>query len=204
VKTVRGALTPHGGRVRVFFMDEARFGQQGTTTRVWARRGSRPTAVKQTRYEWVYLYAAVEPATGASVALQAPHVNTGTMNVFLEMLSETLDGRDHAVLIMDQAGWHKARALVVPDNVTVLYLPPYSPELNPVERLWAYLRSRFLSNRVFDDYQHLLNGGAEAWQQLTPERLRSVCACTYLIRLRVQRRARTAHVGGCAMGEDVG
>jgi transposase len=166
--------------VRVFFMDEARFGQQGTTTRMWARTGSRPTAVKQTRYEWVYLYAAVEPATGASVALQAPDINTGTMNVFLKMLGQELGPTDHAVLIMDQAGWHKSRNLVLPESITVLYLPPYSPELNPVERLWAYLRSHYLSNRAYDDYQHLLDAGAEAWQQLTPDILRSVCACPYL------------------------
>lgn len=180
MKTVRGALAPHGGRVRVFFMDEARFGQQGTTTRVWARTGSRPTAVKQTRYEWVYLYAAVEPATGASVALQAPHVNTGTMNVFLEMLSQELGAKDHAVLIMDQAGWHKSGKLKVPDNITILLLPPYAPELNPVERLWAYLRSHYLSNRAYDGYQHLLDAGAQAWRRLTPQLLRSVCACPYL------------------------
>lgn len=163
-------------------MDEARFGQQGTTTRMWAPRGSRPTAVKQTRYEWVYLYAAVEPATGASVALQAPGINTGTMNVFLEMLAEEIGPTDHAVLIMDQAGWHKARALKVPDNIWILYLPPYSPELNPVERLWAYLRSHYLANRVFDDYQHLLDAGADAWRRLTPEVLRSVCARDYIPR----------------------
>lgn len=170
----------HGRALRVYFMDEARFGQQGTTTRVWAPRGSRPTAVKQTRYEWVYLYAAVEPATGHSVALQAPHVDTSTMSVFLRMVSQDLGAGDHAVLIMDQAGWHKARALVVPDNITILYLPPYSPELNPVENLWGYLRSHYLSNRVFDGYDHLLTAGAEAWQSLTPERLQSVCACSYL------------------------
>jgi transposase len=166
----------------VFFMDEARFGQQGTTTRMWAPRGSRPTAVKQTRYEWVYLYAAVEPATGASVALQAPCVNTGMMNEFLKMLAQEIGPTDHAVLIMDQAGWHKAKALKVPKNIWILYLPPYSPELNPVERLWAYLRGHYLANRTFDDYQHLLDAGAEAWQQLTPEVLRSVCACDYIPR----------------------
>lgn len=161
-------------------MDEARFGQQGTTTRIWAKTGSRPTAVKQTRYEWVYMYAAVEPATGASVALQAPLVNTGTMSVFLGMLSGELGPRDYAVVIMDQAGWHKARALKVPENITILYLPPYSPELNPVERLWAYLRSHYLSNRAYEGYQHLLDAGAQAWQRLTPALLRSVCACDYL------------------------
>lgn len=180
MKTVREALTPHGGSLRVFFMDEARFGQQGTTTRMWAKRGSRPTAVKRTRYEWVYLFAAVEPATGASVALQAPLVNTRTMNVFLKMMSDELGPADHAVLIMDQAGWHRARALEVPENITVLYLPPYSPELNSVERLWAYLRSHYLSNRAYEDYDHLLDARAQAWPQLTAETLRSVCACTYL------------------------
>jgi transposase len=163
-------------------MDEARFGQQGTMTRMWARKGSRPTAVKQTRYEWVYLYAAVEPATGASVALQAPNINTGTMSVFLEMLGRELGENDHAILIMDQAGWHKARKLVVPDTITILYLPPYSPELNPVERLWAYLRSHYLSNRAYDGYDHLLDATAKAWQPLTPEILQSVCACPYLER----------------------
>jgi transposase len=167
-------------RVRTFFLDEARFGQQGTTTRMWARTGTRPTALKQTRYEWLYLYAAVEPGTGDSVALQAPEVNTATMGVFLQMLSEHLGPADHAVLIMDQAGWHKSRKLAVPENITILYLPPYSPELNPVERLWAYLRSHYLSNRAYEDYRHLLDAGAEAWQQLTPELLRSVCACPYL------------------------
>lgn len=161
-------------------MDEARFGQQGTLTRVWARRGTRPTAVKQTRYEWVYLYAAVEPATGASVALQAPNIDTGTMNVFLKMLGGEIGPMEHAVLIMDRAGWHRSGGLRVPDNITILLLPPYAPELNPVERLWAYLRGHYLANRVFDDYQHLLDAGAEAWRELTPELLRSVCACDYI------------------------
>ena len=68
-------------------MDEARFGQQGTLTRLWASKGSRPTAVQQTKYEWVYLYGAVEPSSGESTALLAPTVNVGTMSVFLQMLS---------------------------------------------------------------------------------------------------------------------
>lgn len=161
-------------------MDEARFGQKGTLTRVWARKGSRPTAVRQTRYEWLYLYAAVEPATGESVALQAPSINAGTMEVFLGMLSRTLKKRDHAIVIMDQAGWHRAHALGVPDNITILYLPPYSPELNPIERLWGYMRSHYLANRSYESYGHLLDAGAEAWQALTPKVLRSVCACDYI------------------------
>lgn len=166
--------------------------------------------MKQTKYEWVSLYAAVEPGTGASVALQAPHVNTGTMNVFLKMLSDELGERDHAVLILDQAGWHKARALVVPDNITILHLPPCAPELNPVERLWACLRSHYLSSRTYDDYQHLLDAGAEAWQQLTPRaapnRLRLPLLAAWrkiVIRFRAKwpaaSRGRGLRVFGCSL-----
>jgi len=166
----------------VFFMDEARFGQQGTLTRQWARRGSRPTAVRQTRYEWVYLYAAVEPASGESVALLAPNVDTGTFNVFLNMLSKELRPLEHAVLVMDQAGWHKAKAVKMPDNVTGLLLPPYSPELNPTENLWHYLRSHYLANRTYEDYDHLLDAGSAAYRSLTPDVIRSVCRCDYITR----------------------
>ena len=176
------ALAPHGGTVRTFFMDEARIGQQGTLTRVWAKTGSRPTAVRQARYEWVYLYAAAEPATGESAALLAPNANTGTTNVFLRMLSNALKPGEHAVLILDGAGWHRSKALAVPDNVTCLRLPPYSPELNPVESLWHHLRSHYLSNRAYRDYDHLLDAGGDAWRRLTPEVIKSACRCPYLER----------------------
>ena len=176
------AVAPHGGNVRVFLMDEARLGRQGTVTKVWAPTGSRPTAVKQTRYEWVYLYAAVEPATGESVALLAPSVNTDTFNVFLGMLAAEAEADEHVVLIMDQAGWHKSKSLALPDCVTVLLLPPYSPELNPVENLWHHLRSHHLGNRAFDDYDDLVDAGSDAWRRLTPDVLKSVCRCPYLER----------------------
>jgi transposase len=161
-------------------MDEARFGQQGTMTRVWARKGSRPTAVKQTKYQWVYLYAAVEPKTGASTALLAPNVDTATMNVFLRMASEDLDDGDHAVMIMDQAGWHVSKKLVVPDNITILLLPPYSPELNPVENLWHWIKSHHTSNRTYRGYDDLIDAVGTAWRSLSKRRLRSVCRCRYL------------------------
>lgn len=179
---MRDAVTPLGGKVRVWFMDEARLGQQGTLTNVWARTGSRPAAVRQTRYEWVYLYAAVEPLTGESAALLAPNVNTGTMNAFLKILDEERKADEHFVLIMDQAGWHRSRTLELPDGITVLLLPPYSPELNPVENLWHYLRSHYLSNRAYEDYDALLEAGSKAYRSLTPETFKTVCACPYIER----------------------
>jgi transposase len=177
---VSAALKPHGGKVRVFFMDEARFGQQGTLTNLWAQRGSRPTAVKQTRYEWVYLYAAVEPATGDSAALLMPVVNIATFEQFLQELSSKLQADEHAVLIMDRAGWHVSPRVSMPDNITALLLPPYAPELNPVENLWHYIRSHYLSNRAYQDYEALLDAGQAAWRSLTPAVIRSVCRCEYL------------------------
>ena len=136
--------------------------------------------MRQTRYEWVYLYAAVEPATGESVALLAPNVNTGTFHVFLRMLAKELKPLEHAVLIMDQAGWHKSKRLRMPDNITALLLPPYSPELNPVENLWHHLRSHHLANRAYRDYDHLLDAGTQAYRALTNEMVKSVCRCDYI------------------------
>lgn len=179
---MKNAVAPAGGTVRVWFMDEARFGQQGTITDVWAKRGSRPRAVRQTRYEWVYLYAAVEPATGESAALVAPNVDTPTMNAFLRILDAERKAGEHFVLVMDQAGWHKSKGLTLPDGITVLLLPPYSPELNPVENLWHYLRSHYLSNRGYADYDALLTAGTDAYRRLTPEVIKSVCRCPYLER----------------------
>jgi transposase len=163
-------------------MDEARFGQQGTITNVWARTCSRPTAVRQSKYDWCYLYAAVEPATGESAALIAPNADTGTMNQFLRILDAERKPDEHIVLIMDGAGWHKSKALRLPDGITVLLLPPYSPELNPVENLWHYLRSHYLGNRAYQNYDELLDAGTDAYRRLTPDVIRSVCGCPYLNR----------------------
>jgi transposase len=119
--------------------------------------------VKQTQYEWVYLFGAVNPVTGDSSALLAPTVNTAYMNHHLRFISERVGSDVQVVLVLDQAGWHLSKGLQVPENLTLLYLPPYSPELNPVERLWAFLKSHYLSNRVYENYDHLLQSCGQAW-----------------------------------------
>ena len=87
------------------------------------------------RYTWTHLFAAVRPATGQSFALILPAVSTPAMQAFLDGFARTLDANEHAMLVLDQAGWHVAQALAIPGNVTLALLPPYSPELNPVERV---------------------------------------------------------------------
>ena len=95
----------------------------------WFTRGQRPPGLCDQRYTWAHLFAAVRPATGQSFALVLPELSTEAMQVFLDMFAATLAADEHAALVADQAGWHIAEALRVPDNVTLVYLPSYSPEL---------------------------------------------------------------------------
>ena len=129
------------------------------------------------------MFGAVNPLTGNSSALLAPTVNTDYMNHHLRFISEQLALDVHVVLVMDQAGWHIAKALEVPDNISLLLLPPYSPELNPIERLWAYLKSHYLSNRVYKDYTHLLNAGRQAWNSVTENQFASICNTKWISHL---------------------
>jgi transposase len=130
----------------------------------------------------VYLFAAVNPLSGDSSALLAPLANTEYMNHHLRFISEQVGPDVQVVLVLDRAGWHRSKALQVPQNITLLHLPPYSPELNPVERLWAYLRSHYLSNRLYRDYDDLFQACGVAWNQLTPEQLSSICRTEWMPR----------------------
>jgi len=137
----------------------------------------RPPGRCDKRFEWAYLFAAAEPATGAGVALVLPEATTATVGLFPTELAASPPADVHAVLVLDGAGWHGARALAVPPNVTLVPLPAYSPELDPVERVWLYLRERFLSLRVFADHRAIVDACCEAWNRLVaePGRLRSLC-----------------------------
>ena len=161
-------------RIELWFQDEARFGQKGCNSRVWAPRGSRPRAVRQTDYEWVYLFGAVCPASGQSNAWIMPQANTLTMQAQLDDLGRSLQHDVHALLVPGGAGWHVSRALRVPSNMTLLKLPPYAPELNPAEMLWRELRQRHLSNRLYPDIEALDSALGSAWLRLSDdtERLR--------------------------------
>jgi transposase len=144
----------------------------------------RPPGLADQRFASLYLFAACRPGTDQAFALALPEATTEAMSLFLAGFAERLEPGAHAVLILDQAGWHGGRALRVPENVTLLPLPPYSPELNPVERVWLYLRERFLSHRVLDGYEAVLDAACRAWNALVAEtgRLASLTAYPYLLR----------------------
>lgn len=171
--------------VRTYFEDEARFGTQGTITRVWAAKGSRPRAVRQNGREWLYVLMAVCVSTGAASALIMPELNTEVLNLFLEQFSGELPAGVHAVLIWDGAGYHTSGDLAVPSNVSLIQLPPYSPELNPVENLWHYLRSHHWSNREYDGYDGLQKEAVRSLRAVSDaDTLKNICNTDY-----VQRRA---------------
>jgi len=108
-----------------------------------------------------------------------PEVNTAAMQEFLDQFSKNLPKDEVAAMYADQAGWHGAKDLRVPDNVILLKLPPYSPELNPIERVWLYLKERFLSHRLHDDYDAIVDAACNAWNRLTAEAGRITSLCSY-------------------------
>ena len=149
--------------LEIWFQDEARVGQQGTLTRIWAERGTRPRAPRDTRYIWSYIFGAVCPERAEAAALIMPHADTQAMSAHLAEIAKTVASGAHALLILDGAGWHGSAELEVPDNITLLKLPPYSPELNPMENVWAYLRANKLAISVFDNYEQIVDRCCEAW-----------------------------------------
>ncbi len=163
--------------IRLWFQDEARIGQQGTISRVWAETGSCPRAVRQTNYQWTYLFGAVCPVTGRCHGWRMPYANTWIMNLYLKDFAKQLPKNVHALLVMDGAGWHGSKELTIPENVSILLLPPYSPELNPVELIWRQLRQRKLSNRLYPTIDHLEAAVSEAWMWISnqQEELSDLC-----------------------------
>jgi DDE superfamily endonuclease len=152
--------------VEFWYQDEARVGQQGTLTRVWATRGSRPRALRDHRFDRAYLFGAACPARGVGAAIIMPEVNIRAMNEHLAVISRNVAAGAIAVLILDGAGWHSSPRLKVPENIVLLRLPPYAPELNPIENVWAYLRSNYLSHRAYKNYEAIVDACCDAWNAL--------------------------------------
>jgi transposase len=145
----------------------------------WSRKDIRPIVTVRPGYENFYAYSAVCPATGEDASLFLPWANTAMMNIFLGHFREALSGRS-CVLVLDQAGWHSAAALKVPANIELVYLPPCSPELNPVERLWQWLKRHSLRNRFYSDLESVMDAVQGCMQQACASFLKELCRCKYL------------------------
>ena len=143
-----------------------RLGQKNGLVRQWARTGTRPRQPKDQRYQSTYLFGAICPERGVGAALVMPFANTNAMQAHLYEISLAVTPGAHAVLLMDRAGWHIAGKLNMPNNITPILLPSRAPELNPVENIWQYLRQTYLSSRVFEEYDDIVEAACQAWNQL--------------------------------------
>ena len=157
-------IDPHD--IELWFADEARIGQKNKITRRWARRGTRPSAPNDQRTASTYIFGAICPSDGKGAALVLPRCDTEAMNLHLAEIATEIAPGKHAVILLDQAGWHLSNRLVVPATITLMPLPPKCPELNPVENVWQFIRENWLSNRVFPSYDNLLDHCCEAWNHL--------------------------------------
>lgn len=165
-----------GTPIEVWFQDEMRVGQKNGLVYQWAKKGTRPRQPKDQRYANAYVFGAVCPARDAGAALVMPRADTEAMQKHLEEISRNVAAGAQAVLILDKAGWHTTGKLEVPANITLLFLPPTSPELNPAENIWQYLRQTYLSNRVFESYEAISEACCQVWRKLIAEtgRIRTI------------------------------
>ena len=133
--------------------------------------------VRDNRHDSVHMFAAICADRGVGAAIIMPTVNTEAMNEHLKEISTQVENGAHAILVLDGAGWHQTGGeLQLPDNITLLHLPPYAPELNPVENVWEYLRANKLCNLVWDSYDAIVEACRSAWEFLIndPDRIRSI------------------------------
>jgi transposase len=170
------ADVPKAKPIEIWFQDEARIGQKNGIVRQWARRGTRPRQPADQRYENAYLFGAICPARGKGAALALPFADTAMMQLHLDEIARNVAEDAHAVLIFDRAGWHTTPELKMPANITPIWLPSRAPELNPVENVWQYLRQNWLSNRVFENYDAIIDATCSAWNKLIarPEVIKSI------------------------------
>lgn len=177
---VAEALPEHarGKPLEIWVQDEARVGQKGTLTYIWAEKGTRPSVLRDQRYECAYIFGAVCPARGTGAALIMPHANTAAMKAHLDEISTKVEKASHAVVIIDGAGWHTTKSLKVPSNLSLLRLPPYSPELNPQENIWQFMRQNKLANRCYDSYDDIVEACCQAWNDLIalPKTIKSIAS----------------------------
>jgi len=168
--------------VRLMFQDEARFGRISDCCYCWCPKPMRPIVRAMLTHQYVYAYAAVSPLDGRMDSLVLPHVNTDCMQLFLDEVASSCPG-ENIVMVVDGAGWHRGGQLQLADNLRLLFLPPYSPELNPVEHIWDDLRKKHFHNRAFESLDALEDNLVVALQtfEADQKRVTSITAWPWII-----------------------
>ena len=161
--------------MRLMFEDEAGFGQINKPKYCWCKKGIPPSVPCHHIREYRYAYGAVEPLTGDSCFLVMPYCNTACMNVFLRELSRQY-AEDIVLLCCDGAAWHKSKTLVIPQNIRLFNIPPYTPEMNPIEQIWKELRKMGFRNEVFATLEKVVDRLCDTICALTSDTIHSITA----------------------------
>lgn len=162
------------------FQDEAGFGRINKPKYCWCERGKRPSVPCHHIREYRYVYGAVEPLTGESCFLVMPYCNANCMNVFLEELSKTFP-KDIIILVCDGAAWHKSGALSIPENIHLIFIPPYTPEMNPIEQIWKEIRKRGFKNEIFQTLQKVVDRLCDTIFSLSHDTIKSITARDWIL-----------------------
>ena len=166
-------------RTMIMFFDEGRLGLRSTTMRMWAEKGKPLKTTVRQGFKNFYGYSAVCPFNDKNFSLILPGVNTENMNVFLDELHREFIGTK-IFLIMDRAGWHKSSGLKKYKNIEFIFQPPYSPELNPIEKLWEWLKKERQHNFFYNSLESLMEAICDEYIKLKPKDYMSICHCNYL------------------------
>lgn len=185
-------LTPdavQGRSVRLTFQDEARFGRMVRFRRCWAPVPLRPAVCNGYERKFTYVYGAVSPLAGQLDWHLNPKMNTSQMNLFLAQVSAA-HPEELIVMVLDGASSHKAKELMVPENIRLVPLPPYSPELNPQEHVWDELREKAFPNRVLGEMDQVIAGVNQGLGELSAdaERIRSLTAWPWIVSLNLKAK----------------
>lgn len=162
------------------FQDEAGFGRINKPNYCWCEKGTRPSVSCHHIREYRYAYGAIEPKTGDSFFLVMPYCNTDCTNVFLEELSKTFP-KDKILLVCDGASWHKSKALIIPENICLIFIPPYTPEMNPIEQIWKEIRKIGFKNEMFQSLQKVVDRLCEAICSLSNDLIKSVAGRKWIL-----------------------
>jgi len=171
-----------GVNIRLLFMDEAGFGRISEPSSCWCPEGVRPIVPCQRVREYVYTFGAVEPLTGDKFFIIAPRCNTAWTNEFLRLLSQKY-GKDYLLLVVDGASWHKSKDLEVPENIILHYLPPCTPEMNPIEQVWKEVRKDGFKNTLFRTLNSVIDKLEVSLMNLTNEVIKSICGRAWILEM---------------------
>jgi transposase len=164
--------------INLYFEDESRFGLHTKYGRGLAAKGVQPVCTFQQVFKSNYLFGAFSPITGEKFLLELPHCSGETFQEFLNSFSQ-INPTEYKIMVLDNGAFHKAKSLKIPSNIKLLFLPPYSPELNPAEKMWKHIKRKF-TNKHFEDLEAISLFFTEAIKTITTDLVKSTCRYAYI------------------------